>query len=80
MGIESVKKQASARVILAGLGSLGIEIAKNLVLAGCKELILFDYQFPGKEELSGQFFITESDCESLDSGKTRAEICKVKLQ
>ena len=42
MGIEAVAKQAESRVLLMGLGPLGVEIAKNIVLAGCKELILYD--------------------------------------
>ena len=42
MGIEAVAKQAEATVLLSGLGGLGVEIAKNLVLAGCLELILHD--------------------------------------
>ncbi len=36
MGIEAVKKQAASKVILVGLKTLGLEIAKNLVLSGLK--------------------------------------------
>lgn len=46
MGIEAVAKQAESRVFVSGLGPLGIEIAKNMVLAGCKELILHDTAEP----------------------------------
>ena len=42
MGIEAVAKQANARIMISGLGGVGAEIAKNLVLAGCKELTLND--------------------------------------
>ena len=42
MGIEAVAKQAESRILICGLGAIGVEIAKNIVLAGCKELILFD--------------------------------------
>ena len=42
MGIEAVAKQAESRVLIAELGAVGIEIAKNLVLAGCKELVIFE--------------------------------------
>jgi molybdopterin/thiamine biosynthesis adenylyltransferase len=44
MGIDAVKKQASANVFLSGAGGLGIEIAKNIVLAGCKRFTLHDNQ------------------------------------
>lgn len=52
MGIEAVKKQAASKVILVGLKTLGLEIAKNLVLSGLKELTIVDsgvYDF-GHEE------------------------------
>lgn len=42
MGIEAVKKQAESKVILVGLKTLGLEIAKNLVLSGLKELCIVD--------------------------------------
>jgi molybdopterin/thiamine biosynthesis adenylyltransferase len=42
MGIEAVAKQATSKVFLSGASSLGIEIAKNIVLAGCKQFILQD--------------------------------------
>ena len=46
MGIDAVAKQAESRILLAELGALGIEIAKNLVLAGCKELVIFERDQP----------------------------------
>jgi len=42
MGIEAVAKQAESRVLICELGALGLEIAKNIVLAGCKELVVFE--------------------------------------
>ena len=57
MGIEAVAKQAEATIFLSGLGGLGVEIAKNLVLAGCKELILHDTQAPTEYDLSSQFYL-----------------------
>ena len=35
-------KQSKAHVFLSGAGALGIEIAKNIVLAGCKSFVLHD--------------------------------------
>lgn len=40
MGIEAVAKQATSSIFLSGASSLGIEISKNIVLAGCKSFIL----------------------------------------
>jgi molybdopterin/thiamine biosynthesis adenylyltransferase len=42
MGIEAVAKQAAANIFISGIGALGIEIAKNLVLSGCKSITLHD--------------------------------------
>ena len=59
MGIEAVAKQAESRVLLIGFGPLGVEIAKNLVLAGCKELLLFDTKVATMFDVSGgQFFMS----------------------
>jgi len=63
MGIEAVAKQAEARVLLVNLGALGVEVAKNLVLAGCKELVILDNfknaHFEWGGFLSGQFFMED---------------------
>jgi len=79
MGIEAVAKQAESRILICGMGPLGVEIAKNIILAGCKELILFDDATPILEELSGQFFITEQEVQSYNYSKTRAHYSRDKL-
>jgi molybdopterin/thiamine biosynthesis adenylyltransferase len=80
MGIEAVAKQAESRILLIGLGALGVEIAKNIVLAGCKELILFDATAPIIEDMSGQFFITKTEIDTFDYKQGRAHVCRDKLQ
>ena len=42
MGVEAVAKQSKASILLLGLGGVGVEIAKNIVLSGCKQLALCD--------------------------------------
>lgn len=42
--ISSVQRLRGSRVLLAGLGGLGAEVAKNLILAGVKELTLLDHE------------------------------------
>lgn len=64
MGIEAVAKQAESRILISGLGPLGVEIAKNIVLAGCKELILHDNISAVSSDLSGQFFLDTNDINS----------------
>lgn len=36
MGVEAVTKQSKASIVLLGVGALGVEIAKNIVLSGCR--------------------------------------------
>ena len=42
MGLEAVKKQSSSNVLLVGLKSLGLEIAKNLILSGLQKLTIVE--------------------------------------
>lgn len=74
MGIEAVRAQARANIFLSGAGALGIEIAKNLVLAGCKAFTMHDTVPVTKKEASGQFFLQETD------KGTRAEASINRLQ
>ena len=68
MGIEAVAKQAESRVLICDMGALGVEIAKNIVLAGCKELVIFEkavYQSQpiSAHIVSGQFFLSDKNKE-----------------
>ena len=76
LGIEAVAKQAESRILILGMGAFGIEIAKNIVLAGCKEMIIYDNAYPCKEDLQGQFFLTNEDTEGT---RTRGLCSKDKL-
>lgn len=75
MGMESVAKQANASVFISGLNSLGVEVAKNLVLSGAKRITLHDSKIAEWTDLAGQFFLGEQDI-----GKNRAEACINKIQ
>ena len=75
MGIEAVAKQANSSVFLSGLGPLGVEIAKNVVLSGVKRFTLHDDKDCSFIDLAGQFFLTEADV-----GKNRAIASLEKIQ
>ena len=75
MGLDAVAKQANSWIFLNGLGGAGIEIAKNIVLAGCKEISINDTAITTEIDMSDNFFIQKEDL-----GKNRAEVCKKKLQ
>lgn len=61
MGIQAVKKQSESKVILVGIKPLGLEIAKNLVLSGLKQLCIVD---SGNYELGVQEHFYMSDIKS----------------
>lgn len=42
MGIDAVAKQSKCSVFLSGLGPLGVELAKNIVLSGVKRFTIHD--------------------------------------
>ena len=75
MGIEAVAKQATSRVFLSGASPAGIEVSKNVVLAGCKSFTLHDTRKATHLDLSGQFFIHEKDI-----GQNRATVSVKRLQ
>jgi len=80
MGVEAVAKQASASIFLSGAGALGVEVAKNLVLSGCKRFVLHDASPVSLRDLSGQFFIQEHDFDVGGKGPaTRAQACLPRL-
>ncbi|KAL7751063.1 E1 ubiquitin-activating protein [Sorochytrium milnesiophthora] len=74
MGHDAMKKMALSNVLIIGLKGLGVEIAKNVVLAGVKSVTLYDPEPAQYSDLSAQFFLTEQDI-----GKPRAQTSAPKL-
>lgn len=70
LGDSAMKRMAQSSVLLYGLGGLGIEIAKNIVLAGIKCLTIQDGKIAQIEDLGNQFFLREQDTEE---NRNRAE-------
>ncbi|KAL0949892.1 hypothetical protein HGRIS_009922 [Hohenbuehelia grisea] len=68
LGHEAMKRMAVSNVLIVGLHGLGVEIAKNVVLAGVKSVTVFDPEPVQIQDLSTQFFLREEDV-----GKSRAE-------
>lgn len=69
LGHEAMKRMGSSHVLVCGMRGLGVEIAKNIALAGVKSLTLFDPKPARLEDLSSQFFLHPEDV-----GKPRAEV------
>ena len=49
------------RIFLSGLTGLGIEVAKNLILVGIKQLTIYDEKVTEIEDLGKNFYLKESD-------------------
>lgn len=74
IGHDAMVKMSAAHVLISGLSGLGVEIAKNAILSGFKEITLHDTENATTLDLSSQYYLTE---ESI--GKNRAEACFNKL-
>ncbi|CAG8616484.1 11157_t:CDS:10, partial [Paraglomus occultum] len=61
LGHDAMKKMSSSNVLIVGLKGLGVEIAKNIVLAGVKSVTLYDPEPVKISDLSTQFFLREDD-------------------
>ncbi|EMP31703.1 Ubiquitin-like modifier-activating enzyme 6 [Chelonia mydas] len=70
LGDTAMQKMAQSNVFLSGLGGLGVEIAKNIVLAGIKALTVHDTKQCKTWDLGTNFFICEDDVINL---RNRAE-------
>lgn len=67
MGRDAQKRMSASNVLLLGLNGLGVEIAKNIILAGVKSLTIVDPTLTTMRDLGSQFYLSEEDV-----GKPRA--------
>lgn len=74
LGAEAMKKMSASNVLIVGLLGLGVEIAKNVALAGVKSITLYDPALTQIQDLSSQFFLTTTDI-----GKPRDKATAIKL-
>lgn len=72
-GEEAMRKLLTAPIIISGLGGLGVEIAKNIILTGVKKVVLHDTWLTTIDAFSSQFYIEESDMDK------RALVSKEKI-
>ena len=74
-GIETMGRLVNMRVVLVGLQGVGVETAKNLILAGPGSVVLCDDNPTEIQDMGANFFLTEADI-----GAGRAASCAPKLQ
>lgn len=66
LGHEAMRKMATATVLVSGMKGLGVEIAKNVILAGVKSVTLHDQDDAQWSDLSSQvcsLLILPNECE-----------------
>ncbi|KIY45891.1 ubiquitin activating enzyme [Fistulina hepatica ATCC 64428] len=61
LGHEAMKRMAASNVLIVGMRGLGVEIAKDVILAGVKSVSIFDPEPVAIQDLSSQFFLTKED-------------------
>lgn len=69
LGHEAMKRMSASNVLIVGAKGLGVEIAKNIALAGVKSLTIHDPAPATIADLSSQFFLRPDDI-----GKPRADV------
>lgn len=74
LGHDAMRKMASSDVLISGLGGLGVEIAKNVILGGVKTVTLHDTKNASNKDLATQFFLREGDI-----GTNRVTACHQRL-
>ncbi|RKP05031.1 ubiquitin-activating emzyme E1 [Thamnocephalis sphaerospora] len=74
LGHDAMRRMGHSNVLIIGLRGLGVEIAKNVVLAGVKSVTLYDPQPVAKSDLATQFFLREEDV-----GKPRDRVTQPRL-
>ena len=73
-GLDVIAKMVGMKVLIVGCKGIGIEIAKNTVLAGVHTLTLFDPEPTSPRDLGSNFFLTEEDI-----GTSRASACSPRV-
>jgi len=60
-GMETMGKLIQMKVFVSGLRGLGVELAKNLILAGPKVVVLHDDSMVEIRDLGANFYLAEGD-------------------
>lgn len=75
-GLEAQGKLIKMKIFLYGLRGLGVETAKNLILAGPNTVILHDDGVVETKDLGSNFYLGEEDV----GNRTRAEASLIQLK
>lgn len=54
LGHDAMRRMGASNILISGMGGLGVEIAKNVILAGVKSVTIHDQQSAQWADLSSQ--------------------------
>ena len=74
-GFNAMNKLSKLNIFIYRIGGLGIEIAKNIILAGPKKVTIFDDKKIKIQDIGSNFYINENDV-----GLRKDKICLDKLK
>ena len=75
IGTNAMKKLTKLKILIYGLGGLGVEISKNIILSGPEKVTIYDKKKVKLEDLASNFYLNEKDI-----GFRRDEKCISKLK
>lgn len=61
LGHEAMRKMASSNILIIGLDGLGVEVAKNVILAGVRSVTLWDPEMSTTLDQGSQYYIRDED-------------------
>jgi ubiquitin-activating enzyme E1 len=76
-GMKAMGRLIKMRVLIVGMRGLGVETAKNLILAGPASVHIYDNEVTTPSDLSSNFFLTE---EHVKNKTSRGQACEKMLQ
>ncbi|KAL1434907.1 hypothetical protein MTO96_011380 [Rhipicephalus appendiculatus] len=74
LGRDAMARLAQSDVLISGMGGLGVEIAKNIILAGVRSVTIHDEAVCTATDLSSQYFLSEDT-----AGENRASASEASL-
>eukprot|EP00117_Sycon_ciliatum_P049202 scpid34613/ scgid34922/ Ubiquitin-like modifier-activating enzyme 6; Monocyte protein 4; Ubiquitin-activating enzyme E1-like protein 2 len=77
LGDSAMLRMARCNVFISGMTGLGVETAKNVILAGVRSVTVHDTQTACVSDLATNFFLRHED--TLNGGSNRASACLPRL-
>ena len=60
-GIDTMSKLQNLKILIIGMRGLGVEIAKNLILSGVKEVKIFDKDICEINDIGSNYYLSEKN-------------------